>query len=208
MKTLGQLASKTPPRINEKWSGVDIKYYNSGPRKILRKYPGFAFEFKSSDPVQGSGRYHRQTIWYDSSKVKKSNYLNTPVRVFCSCEYFNYYLAYALGKHKSVIPRKEISYAVKTPARVTNPGSVPFICKHLYAIAMMGRKRKFNIKASLMITDKVIKMKYVKVKSNLIYKLLGEEEIENEKDLEIEEEKDEKDLEIEDKEEEKVVIKI
>lgn len=200
MKTLGQLASKTPPRINAKWSGVDIQYYNSGPRKLLRKYPGFAFEFKSSDPVQGSGRYHRQTIWYDASKVKKSNYLNTPVRVFCSCEYFNYYLAYALGKHKSVIPRKEISYAVKTPARVTNKNSVPFICKHLYAIAMLGRKRKFNIKASLMITDKVIKMEYVRIKSNLIYELLSEdiEDIEDTEDIEdIEDtEKDTEDIKV------------
>jgi len=64
------------------------------------------------------------------------------VRVYCSCPAFKYYVAYALKTKGSLHDhKKDLGIAYTTPAKVRNPGNVPYVCKHLVKVADLLTKQ-------------------------------------------------------------------
>lgn len=83
-----------------------------------------------------------QIKFYDPSHPRKGR-----VWVHCSCPYFLYYLEVALTKRGA---SSVINSNGKFP-RVTNPQTVPYLCKHLFAAAVPAIKvqaKKSNKKIS------------------------------------------------------------
>lgn len=76
--------------------------------------------------------------------MEKLNARMHPVKVWCSCRYFQFYSEWYLHKAGSLIPvRKPRPYTKKPGSKrpSVNPEGLPNICKHLYALAMeMGAR--------------------------------------------------------------------
>lgn len=82
-------------------------------------------------------RLHTCTIETMEKKVINSKNVRTvPVRVSCSCEFFMYTCEYALTMHGA----STIMHSNGKPAKYTNPGNVPLLCKHLmkFSIKLAG----------------------------------------------------------------------
>ena len=155
MKKLKTLKKFTVPKIVAKSKTIRSKLQNRNPRKI-DDVKGTIFGFSSKDEGEGSGRYHKQLIWFPSTKVNVKNYLSLPVKVYCSCEFFNYYLAYALHKNKNLLPRKALQFAMTNPAKKTNPTNRTYLCKHLFNASKLIGKRKMI--ASTLVANNIINL--------------------------------------------------
>ncbi len=141
MKYLRTLIKKTPKDVIKRSKNIDIKFKKFGMMPI-DDTAGVTLHCKSRDPSkQGSGRIHQQVVWFNSEKVNVKNYLQSRVQVYCTCEFFNYRLAYALNKYNSAFMDNSIEYAMNNAAKITNPSNRPYLCKHLYAVCRTIYKR-------------------------------------------------------------------
>jgi hypothetical protein len=78
--------------------------------------------------------------------------LPTPVWVWCSCEYFKYYLEVALKNRDGTSVKKDGGPLGRRPVRdappvVRNPNQMLYLCKHLVVTAEIGLKQTRNLAA-------------------------------------------------------------
>lgn len=167
MVSLKTMLLSTVAKVRKKAvNSVETRLQNQSKRKS-KGIDGYIFGFSSKDKSEGSGRRHKQLIWFpkQGKQLKKSSYMKEKVRVYCSCEYFNFFCAYALNISDNCIPRKAIKYAMKTPAKEKNPTNKKLLCKHLYSAALLIASKKTKITG---LTKFRNSFKYVKVKSKLL----------------------------------------
>ena len=120
---------------------TELKHFGM---KLLLGRQGYIFGFASEDHPSGTGRNHRQVIWFSETDINAKNFEKVGVKVQCNCEYYNYFLAYALNYHNTALPRKINDYALETEAPERNPKNIPHLCKHLYAAAAMLKDIDFG----------------------------------------------------------------
>ena len=130
----------TPKAVINRSKSVKYRLHTSGERTLTDK-DGYMFSFSAKD-TKGSGRLHKQLVWFDVPKVTPKLVPNA--KVYCSCEFFNFYLAYALNKRDACVPMKDINYAMNTKAPITNHFNKNYLCKHLYKVMEHFKKLKKN----------------------------------------------------------------
>jgi len=98
--------------------------------------------------------YNEQRVYTVCTNDKRYSYirffgppeLNTPVWVWCSCEYFKYYLEVALSRRNGTdiktvggpLGRRPVRNA---PPVVRNPEQLLYLCKHLVVTAEVGLRQ-------------------------------------------------------------------
>lgn len=98
--------------------------------------------------------YNEQRVYTICHKDKRYSYirffgapaLTTPVWVWCSCQYFEYYLEVALSYRDGTNLKRDAGPGRRRPVRnappnVRNPNQVLYLCKHLVVAAEIGLKQ-------------------------------------------------------------------
>jgi len=67
-----------------------------------------------------------------STATESGWYMDTPVKVYCSCPDLQFRWAYVLDKHKALLHPEQF---VLEPPKEKNPGMKTGACKHLAAVA-------------------------------------------------------------------------
>lgn len=120
----------TPPNIrkNSRIAKVSIRR-----RGVPKKYAKLGDTYEIIYKVKATSDWRNVTLRFLKKKPKDplpQPGLNSPVWVRCTCPWFLYTCEYALAKNGS----SWIHYSNGKPADQTNPGNIPFVCKHVYAL--------------------------------------------------------------------------
>ena len=131
--SLKELITATPDSVREKSYGVRLlqRHFEAGSmdgfRRTYYKYKSYYNQARvysiSSKSSGGSGRKHRSIIRFYGPVDP-----NTPVWVWCDCEYFLYYLEVVLSELGSSV----VENSNGEQPNVTNLMKIPYLCKHLY----------------------------------------------------------------------------
>lgn len=153
MKTLNQLMQNTP-RDTVRRSGF-VTASLLGKVTMLRKKSLNALVFTArcvaNTPVQYAEKPKLRSEYYDviielyPNQIHANEYikpsLDTDCWVKCSCPYFLFHVEYALAK----VGSSEIDYSNGRPPVVTNPHTIPHLCKHLYAAIPLVLKQSIKV---------------------------------------------------------------
>ncbi len=128
--SLNQMYRVTPPNIraNSRIAQVAVRR-RGGPKKYAKLGDTYEIIYK----VKATTDWRNVTLRFLKKKPKDQlplPGLNQPVWVRCTCPWFLYNCEYALAKNGS----SWIHYSNGAPADKTNPGNIPFVCKHVYAL--------------------------------------------------------------------------
>ena len=141
--TLRKLLKATPPFIVSNSSDVIIKKLNSS----ASTKAGFPAITAITDCKEKGGRKTHKCSIISLERPDKSvsrsklnvGGANKRVLVSCNCENFLFQWEYALWTWGA----SKIKFSNGDPAKFTNPGNVPGMCKHLVAVAKTVIEHKF-----------------------------------------------------------------
>jgi hypothetical protein len=141
--TLRQLIRTTPSEVRARSADCRVisRNYGIGSREGFKrsrpKYPTYYNEMRVMTRCSTEKRYSYIRFYGPPE-------LTTPVWVWCSCEYFAYYIEWVLAKYNSsTISSGYANRGVRIlnqPPRVRNPKQIPYMCKHLLRCTELALK--------------------------------------------------------------------
>ena len=129
MKTLIRL---TPNKVRLRSRPLRMYWRKKGvDRYDKRRNSDYRLYKMHSKPPRSNKTQQIFTQWvrvYPQTGSGRRSVTSQRVWVRCSCEFFMYNCEFALTQRGCA----SIRYSNGRPARITNPGNVPYLCKHLY----------------------------------------------------------------------------